>query len=125
MAASAGAPRVQEGNPTMAEDGLKNGNTPAPPGSPDPRLSRRMVLMLPLMLTAMWLWKSYTEGAAQPPIAYSQLYQWVEQGKVESVVLDGEVVDAILKSPETLAGRQIKDLQANLAPGDSRSEEHT
>ena len=28
----------------------------------------------------------------QPPVAYSQLYQWIEQGKVESVVLDGEVV---------------------------------
>src|SRR5580692_11073055 len=104
----------------MAEAAPNNSNTPQPPGSPDPRLSRRMVLMLPLMLMAMWLWKSYTEGAAQPPIAYSQLYQWIEQGKVESVVLDGELVSATLKSPETVDGRQIKDLQINVPPNDSQ-----
>ena len=70
------------------------------------------------MLLGMWLWKSYPEGSAQPPVAYSQLYQWIEQGKVESVVLDGEVVAATLKTPETLDGRQIKDLQTNVAPND-------
>ena len=78
------------------------------------------MLILPLMLMGMWLWKSYSEGTAQPPVAYSQLYQWIEQGKVESVVLDGELVAATLKSPETLEGRQIKDLQTNVAPNDSQ-----
>ncbi len=76
------------------------------------------MLILPLMLMGMWLWKSYSEGAAQPAVAYSQLYQWIEQGKVESVVLDGEVVAATLKSAEPLDGRQIKDLQTNVAPND-------
>ena len=56
---------------------------------PDPGASRRALLILPLMLLGMWLWKSYAEGPAQPPVAYSQLYQWIEQGKVASVVLDG------------------------------------
>ena len=76
------------------------------------------MLILPLILLGMWFWKTYAEGQAQPPVAYSQLYQWVEQGKVESVVLDGEVVDATLKSPEPLDGRQVKDLQTNVAPND-------
>jgi cell division protease FtsH len=103
----------------MAEAAPNNSNTPQP-GAPDPRLSRRMALMLPLMLMAMWFWKSYTEGASQPPIAYSQLYQWAEQGKVESVVLDGEAADATLKGPEPLDGRQIKNFQTNLAPNDAQ-----
>ena len=75
-------------------------------------------MILPLLLLGMWLWKSYAEGPPQPPVAYSQLYQWVEQGKVESVVLDGEVVAATLKTPEPLDGRKIKDLQTNVAPND-------
>jgi cell division protease FtsH len=104
----------------MAEAAPNDSPTPHVPGSPEPRLSRRMVLLLPLMLMAMWFWKSYSEGAVQPPIPYSQLYQWVEQGKVESIVLDGESVDATLKSPETLDGRQIKNLQTNVPPNDSQ-----
>jgi cell division protease FtsH len=104
----------------MAEAGPKDSPTPQLPGAPEPRLSRRMALLLPLMLLAMWFWKSYTEGTAQPPIAYSQLYQWIEQGKVESVVLDGEVADATLKSAEPLDGRQIKNLQTNVAPNDTQ-----
>ena len=104
----------------MAEAAPNNPSPPQLPGAPDPRLSRRMALLLPLMLMAMWFWKSYTEGASQPPIAYSQLYQWVEQGKVDAVVLDGEVVDATLKSAEPLDGRQIKNLQTNLAPNDAQ-----
>ncbi|HTB61018.1 MAG TPA: ATP-dependent zinc metalloprotease FtsH [Polyangia bacterium] len=78
------------------------------------------MLILPLMLMGMWLWKSYSEGSAQPPVAYSQLYQWIEQGKVESIVLDGEVVSATLKSPETLDGRQIKALQTNVPTNDQQ-----
>src|SRR5579863_1373503 len=82
--------------------------------APEPGASRRAMLVLPLLLMGMWLWKSYAEGPAQPPVAYSQLYQWIEQGKVESVVLDGEVVAATLKNPEPLDGRQVKDLQTNV-----------
>ena len=71
----------------MAEAGPKDRDTRQPAGGPpEPWTSRRMLLLLPVMLTAMWFWKATTEGAGQPPIAYSQLYQWVEQGKVESVV---------------------------------------
>ena len=77
-----------------------------------------MALLLPLMLVGMWLWKTYTEGSGQPPVAYSQLYQWVAEGKVESVVLDGESVGATLKAPEPLEGRQVKSFQSNVAPND-------
>jgi cell division protease FtsH len=78
------------------------------------------MLILPLMLVGMWLWKSYSEGSPQPPVAYSQLYQWIEQGKVQSVVLDGEVVSATLKSPEPLDGRQVKELRTNIPTNDQQ-----
>ena len=78
-----------------------------------------MLILLALMLGAMWFWKTTSEEAAQPAIPYSQLYKWIDEGKVASVVIDGEVVDATLKSPETIDGRQIKDLRTNVAPNDS------
>jgi cell division protease FtsH len=90
----------------------------AAPKPPEPGTSRRMALLLPLMLAGMWIWKTSAEGSGQPPVAYSQLYQWVTEGKVESVLLDGEVVDATLKSPEPLDGRQVKSFQSNAAPND-------
>ena len=71
------------------------------------------------MLGAMWFWKTNSEEAGQPAIAYSQLYKWVDEGKVATVVFDGEFVDASLKNPETLDGRQIKDLRTNLVPNDA------
>jgi cell division protease FtsH len=77
-----------------------------------------MLALLAMMLVAMWFWKSSSEEASLPSIAYSQLYKWVEEGKVASVVLDGEVVDASLKVPETLDQRSIKDLRTNVAVND-------
>src|SRR4029078_4485909 len=71
-----------------------------------------------VMLGVMWFWKSNSEEAAQPAIAYSQLYKWIDEGKVASVVLDGDFVDATLKAPETLDGRQIKELRTSAVAND-------
>ena len=48
--------------------------------------SRRALLALLLMLAAMWFWKARSEEAAESPLAYSQLFAWAQQGKIESVV---------------------------------------
>src|SRR3954447_607924 len=94
--------------------------TPGTPTTPPPSgTSRQMLILLALMLGAMWFWKTTSEEAAQPAIPYSQLYKWIDEGKVASVMIDGEVVDATLKSPETIDGRQIKDLRTNVVPNDS------
>ncbi len=77
-----------------------------------------MLGLLVLMLGLMWFWKSNSEEGAQPAIAYSQLYKWIEEGKVVSVVLDGDFVDATLKSPEALDGRQIRDLRTSAVAND-------
>ena len=68
------------------------------------------------MLVAMWLWKSANEGAAKQAIAYSQLFEWARAGKVASVDIAGDGVDATLKAPETLEGRPIRDLPQQPAP---------
>jgi cell division protease FtsH len=73
-----------------------------------------MWLALAVMLAAMWFWKSTIEGSAQPPVAYSQLFTWLQQGNVESVVIAGDAVDATLKKPQTLDGREIKTFHSNL-----------
>jgi cell division protease FtsH len=79
-----------------------------------------MLMILPLMLFGMWFWKASNEGAGtQSRVAYSQLYQWIEQGKVESVVLNGESLDATLKSPEAIDGKQSKAVSTNAAPSDA------
>jgi cell division protease FtsH len=79
-----------------------------------------MLLILPLVLLAMWLWKSSAEGAGQPAVPYSQLYQWIEQGKVESVVFDGEVLGATLSKPETVDGHPTKEVHTNLVANDAQ-----
>ena len=77
-------------------------------------------MILPLMLFGMWFWKASNEGAGtQSRVAYSQLYQWIEQGKVESVVLNGESLDATLKSPEAIDGKASKTVSTNAAPSDA------
>src|SRR4051794_3435290 len=105
----------------MADGAMKNDNgarRPAPRSNlertPEPGMSRQMLILLMIMLAAMWFWKSNSEGTAPPPVPYSQLYQWISEGKIAMVVLDGEFVDATLKNPETVAGRQIKDVRISV-----------
>lgn len=87
---------------------------------PEQSRSRKVLLLLPLVLIAVWIWRTDTEEAGEPPVAYSQLYQWIEQGKVESVVFDGEVLDATLSKPETADGRATKSLRAIAIPNDAQ-----
>jgi cell division protease FtsH len=77
-----------------------------------------MLLVLTVMLGAMWFWKSATEGGEQSPVAYSQLFDWIKDGKVESVVLAGDAVDATLKKPESHAGKTVKTFHTNLPQND-------
>jgi cell division protease FtsH len=97
-----------------------SGTGPAGGSPPEQSTSRRMLLMLPLMLLAMWLWKTNTEGSGQQPVPYSQLYQWTEQGKVEAVVFDGEALDVTLAKPEKVNGREVKELHTNLVANDAQ-----
>jgi len=94
------------------------GGPPPPAPDQEPSASRRMLLLLLLMLAAMWFWKTALEGNQQTPIPYSQLFQWIQEGKVESVVIAGDVIDATLKQPESLQGKTVKTFQTDLPAND-------
>src|SRR5687767_15724676 len=95
------------------------GDAPLLPGSGPAWLSqRRLFVALALMFAGTWLWRTYASEAPPPPIAYSQFYAFVTDGKVQSVVLSGEAIDATLKSPETVAGRALTMVHTTAAAND-------
>ncbi len=77
-----------------------------------------MLALLGLMFAAMWFWKTNAESTTETPIPYSTFYNWARDGKIESVVLDGEGLSAKLKAPENVNGKSIKSFHSNLAPND-------
>ena len=64
------------------------------------------------------LWRTFLSEAPPAPIAYSQFYALLTDGKVQSVVMSGEALDATLKSPETVAGRTLQTVHTTAAPND-------
>src|SRR5215475_3528597 len=103
----------------MAQNAPGAGPPQPTPTSQQPNPSRRMLILLAVMLAAMWFWKSTIEGQAAPAIPYSQLYSWLQQGKVESVTLKGDVAEATLKQQETIGERTTKTIRTNLPSNDS------
>ena len=77
-----------------------------------------MLAVLGLMFAAMWFWKTNAESTTETPIPYSTFYNWAKEGKIESVVLDGEGLIGKLKGPETVNGKSIKSFHSNVAPND-------
>jgi cell division protease FtsH len=61
-----------------------------------------MLIVLAIMVMGMWLWKSTSERGQQSSVAYSDFFTWVEQGKVESVQIAGDLLQGRLKEPQTL-----------------------
>jgi len=57
--------------------------------------------------------------APPPSVAYSQFYALLTAGKVQSVVMSGEALDATLKSPETVTGRALQKLHTPSPPNDA------
>jgi cell division protease FtsH len=90
-----------------------------PPGSGPVWLSqRRLFVALVLMVAGTWVWRTFFNEAPPAPIAYSQFYALLTDGKVQSVAMSGEALDATLKSPETVAGRAVQTVHTTAAPND-------
>jgi cell division protease FtsH len=70
------------------------------------------------MLGAMWFWKSQSEEAGESSLAYSQLFAWAQQGKIESVVISGDAVDATLKKAESVDGKTVQTFHCDLPQND-------
>ncbi len=75
-------------------------------------------MALALFFVGTWLWRTFLNEAPPAAIAYSQFYALLTDGKVQSVVMTGEGVDATLKGPETVAGRSLQTVHTTAAPND-------
>jgi cell division protease FtsH len=93
------------------------GDSPGPPG-PAWRSQRGLFVALALFFVATWVWRTFLNEAPPAPIAYSQFYGLLTDGKVQAVVMSGEGIDATLKGPETVAGRSLQTVHTTAAPND-------
>jgi len=96
-------------------------DSPGPPRTGPAWLSpqRRLFVALALVLVGTWTWRTFLNEAPPASVAYSQFYSLLTDGKVQSVVMRGEALDATLKSPETVAGRALQNVHTTLAPNDA------
>src|SRR4026209_3047117 len=94
-------------------------DSPGPPGSGPVWISqRRLFVALALVFVGTWVWRTFLNEAPPAPIAYSQCFALLTDGKVQSVAMSGEAVEATLKSPETVAGRAVQTVHTTAAPND-------
>jgi len=94
-------------------------DSPGPPGSGPVWISqRRLFVALALVFVGTWVWRTFLNEAPPAPIAYSQFFALLTDGKVQSVAMSGEAVEATLKSPETVAGRAVQTVHTTAAPND-------
>jgi cell division protease FtsH len=67
-----------------------------------------------LLSVAWWILGSRTP--AIPTISYTELYSFVDEGKVASVTITGQEVTGKLKQDETVRGRKIHDFSSAVPP---------
>jgi cell division protease FtsH len=66
-----------------------------------------MLLVLAVMLVAMWAWQARMQGAHAPGIDYSVFYALASQGKVKTVVLQGQDIEGEFTAKEKIEGHEI------------------
>jgi hypothetical protein len=66
-----------------------------------------MLLVLVILLGGMWYWQSSVAGSAHPEVDYSVFYQWVNEDKVQSVLMRGRSLEGELGAAETIDGQSV------------------
>jgi cell division protease FtsH len=90
-----------------------------PPSSPPSRVPAWSQWILPLAILGYTIWSFLgTRAPKAASISYSELYGFVEQGKVATVTLSGQDVTGKLKQEETVGAKKVKDFQAVLPQQD-------
>ena len=97
---------------------MKGDSPPSPPPGPAWRSQRGLFLALVLTVAGTWFWRSYVREPPAAPIAYSQFYALLTDGKVQSVVMSGDALAATLKGPETVAGHSVTTVNTTAAEND-------
>jgi cell division protease FtsH len=92
---------------------------PTQPSQPEPEgPSWPMMFVLFLLAGGIWLWVKGYEATRHPAVDYSVFYEWVETGKVKSVVLADSTVQGELLAPEMVAGHQTQSFQSAIPDND-------
>jgi cell division protease FtsH len=94
--------------------------TPPTPTEPNGarRLSWTTWLALAIILGTLWSWQASRQDAAQPAVDYSEAYEWIAAGQVESVVLSGGVLEGALREPRSLDGAEVQGFRTVVPAGD-------
>jgi cell division protease FtsH len=90
-----------------------------PPHAAPPTPSWPPLLILALMLAGMWFWQSRSMESPRPIVDYSQFYDWVEAGQVESLLIRGQSATGELKSAAQVNDRSIQNFQTTLPTEDN------
>jgi len=86
------------------------------PATPAGGAPWRLLPLLIVLLLGTWLWREKAQAVTEPQVDYSTFYTWVEQGKVEAVVLKGpqltgtlvlHTLEAALVQRETLERTEL------------------
>jgi cell division protease FtsH len=92
---------------------------PAPDAESPGRRPWMMWLLLAAAIAGMWLWQAGRGSkAAHETVDYSTAYEWIQTGKVKSVVLEGDSLAGELASPEPDSGRSIERFATTIPIGD-------
>ncbi len=78
--------------------------------------------ILPAAFLAFFGYQQFSanRARAEPSIGYSDLYHLVDQGKVESANIKGQVVTGKLKGPQKVDGKSITGYTSRLPPQEDR-----
>ena len=87
----------------------------SPTINPRPRWGSWISLIL--LLALVWMWSAADRAGNQPEVAYSTVYGWIHEGKVESVVLEGKHLSGKLREQQPVDNRSVRTFRT-LVPDD-------
>jgi cell division protease FtsH len=88
---------------------------------PRPRPPWASLLVSAAVLAVLFLSQARLERqAALATVGYTQFYGWVQAGKVDKIMLEGEDVTGALKAAEKADGRDVVGFHTTLPPQDDR-----
>jgi ATP-dependent Zn protease len=77
-----------------------------------------MLLLLGSTLVGLWFWRSNAEPPARGIVDYSTFHAWLTEDKVDSVLINGPVIDGLLKAPERSSSLTSKAFRTIRPDGD-------
>jgi ATP-dependent Zn protease len=74
--------------------------------------SSLLASLLAAAFVALWLFNAFTQSRHSNDVDYSTFYAFVAQGKVKSVVIEGQDIQGRFKSKEKIDGNAVETFHA-------------